>query len=126
LHNISPYATELLHDINLLGSQHVDEEVCGWGQWLAHPHGSYGHGVPRVSTDKPTGKPISVQCDNQSTTGAAKVGGGGGGDGNSYSSGDNGNKGGSGGGKDNSGDSTAAAVAAAGAMKTMACPKRKA
>jgi hypothetical protein len=25
---------------------------------LAHSHGRYGHGVPRVPTDKPTGKPI--------------------------------------------------------------------
>jgi hypothetical protein len=28
---ISPNATELLRDINPLGSQHVDEKVCGWG-----------------------------------------------------------------------------------------------
>jgi hypothetical protein len=27
---------------------------------LAHPHGRYGHGVPRVSSDKPTCKPISA------------------------------------------------------------------
>ncbi len=27
---------------------------------MAHPLGHYGHGVPRVSTDKPTGKPISA------------------------------------------------------------------
>jgi hypothetical protein len=25
---------------------------------LAHPHGHYDHGVPRVPTDKSTGKPI--------------------------------------------------------------------
>jgi hypothetical protein len=68
----------------------------------------------------PTGKPISVQCNNQPTTGAAKVGGGGGGNGNSNGSRDNGNNGGSGGGKDNGGDSTAAAAAAAGATKTTA------
>ncbi len=84
------------------------------------PHGRYGHGVPRVPTDKPAGKPISVQHNNQPTTGAAKVGGGGGGDGNSNSSGDNGKNDGSGSGKDNGGNSTAAASAAAGAMTTMA------
>ncbi len=27
---------------------------------MAHPHGRYGHGVPRGPTDKPTGKPISA------------------------------------------------------------------
>jgi hypothetical protein len=27
---------------------------------LAHPHESYGLDVPRVTTDKPTGKPISA------------------------------------------------------------------
>jgi hypothetical protein len=27
---------------------------------LACPHGCYGHGVPRLTTDKPTGKPISA------------------------------------------------------------------
>ena len=25
-----------------------------------HPHGRYGHGDPRLPTDKPTGKPISA------------------------------------------------------------------
>ncbi len=87
---------------------------------MAHPHGRYGHGVPRVPTDKPAGKPISVQRNNQLTTGAAKVGGGGSGDGNSNSSRDNGDNGGSGGGKDNGSKSAAVAVAAAGAMKTTA------
>jgi hypothetical protein len=70
-HNISPNATELSRIIDPLGSQHVDEEVCGWGRQLARPHGCYGHGVPSVPTDKPNGKPISVQCNNQPTTGAA-------------------------------------------------------
>jgi hypothetical protein len=27
---------------------------------LVHPHGHYGHGIPRVPTDKPAGKPISA------------------------------------------------------------------
>ncbi len=72
---------------------------------MARPHKLYGHGVQRVPTDKPTGKPISVQRNNQPTTGAAKVGGGGGGDGNSDSSGDDGEIGGSDGGEDNGGDS---------------------
>jgi hypothetical protein len=27
---------------------------------LAHPHGRHGHGIPRVPTDNPNGKPISV------------------------------------------------------------------
>jgi hypothetical protein len=27
---------------------------------LAHAHGRYGHGVPRVPNDKPTSKPISA------------------------------------------------------------------
>jgi hypothetical protein len=27
---------------------------------LVHPHGCYGHGVPRGTTDKPNGKPINV------------------------------------------------------------------
>ncbi len=80
---------------------------------MGHPHGRYGHGVPRVPTDKSTIKPISVQCNSQLTTGAAKVGGGSGGDGNSDSSGDNGDKGGSGGGEDNGLNSAAAAVVAA-------------
>ncbi len=69
------------------------------------PHGHYGHGVPRATTEKPPCKPISVRCNNQPTSGAAKVGGSGGGDGNSDGSGDDANSGGSGGGKDNSGDS---------------------
>jgi hypothetical protein len=41
-HNISPSATELLRDINPLGSVNIDEEVCGWGQLLVCPHGHYG------------------------------------------------------------------------------------
>ncbi len=62
---------------------------------MARPHGRYGHGVPRVLTDKPDGKPISIQCNNQPMPGAAKVGNVGGGNGNSNSSGDNGDNGGS-------------------------------
>ncbi len=121
LHNISPNATDLLHNINPLGSQHVDEEVCGWGQWFACLHGHYDHGVPRVLTDQPIGKPISLQCNsNLPTTGAAKVGGGGGGDSDSNSSRDDGDNGGSGGSKDNGSDSVTAAAAAVGATKTMA------
>ncbi len=27
---------------------------------MVHPHGRYSHDVPRATTDKPTGKPISV------------------------------------------------------------------
>ncbi len=27
---------------------------------MVHSHGCYDHGVPRVTTDKPTGKPISA------------------------------------------------------------------
>jgi hypothetical protein len=27
---------------------------------LVHPHGCYDHSIPRVPTDKPTGKPISA------------------------------------------------------------------
>ncbi len=27
---------------------------------MAHPHGRYGHGVPRFPTYEPTGKPISA------------------------------------------------------------------
>ncbi len=27
---------------------------------MVRPHGLYGHGVPRVPTDKPTGKPINA------------------------------------------------------------------
>ena len=27
---------------------------------MAHPHGRYGHGVPKVTTDNPTSKPISA------------------------------------------------------------------
>ncbi len=87
---------------------------------MAHPHGWYGHGVPRVPADKPTGKPISVQCNNQPTTGAAKLGGGDGGNGNSNSSGDDGKNGSRGDGKDNSGNGAAAAAVAAGATTTMA------
>ncbi len=87
---------------------------------MLHPHGCYGHGVPRVPTDKPTGQPISIQYNNQPTTGAAKAGSGGGGNGNSNGSGDNCNNGGSGCGKDNGGDSAAVAAVAAGATKTTA------
>ncbi len=87
---------------------------------MAHPYGHYGHGVPRVPTDKPTIKPISVQCNNQPTTGVAKVGGGGGSNGDSYSSEDDGNNGGSGGGKDNVSDSMAVAAVATGPTKTTA------
>jgi hypothetical protein len=72
---------------------------------LAHPHGCYGHGVPRVPINKPTGKPISVQRNNQPMTGAAKVGSGGGGNGNSNGSRDDGDNGGNSNGKDNCGDS---------------------
>ncbi len=31
-HNVSPNEMELSCNINPLGSQHVDEEVCGWGR----------------------------------------------------------------------------------------------
>ncbi len=82
---------------------------------MAHPHGWYGHGVPRVPTDKPTGKPISIQRNNQPMTGAAKVGGGGGGDGDSNSSGDDSKNAGSGGGENNDSIIAAAAAVAAGA-----------
>ncbi len=84
------------------------------------PHGRYDYGVSRVPTDKPTGKPISVQHNNQPTTGAIKVGSGGCGDGDSNSSKEDSNNSSSGGGKDNGGNSAAAAAAAVGATKTTA------
>jgi hypothetical protein len=87
---------------------------------LAHLHGRYGHGIPRVPTDKPTGKPLSILRNNQPMTGAAKVGGDGDGNGDSNISGYNGNNGVSGGGKDNGGNSAAVAAAAAVATKTKA------
>ncbi len=37
---------------------------------MARPHGCYSDGVPRVPTDEPTGKPISVQLNKQPMTGA--------------------------------------------------------
>ncbi len=87
---------------------------------MARPHGRYGHGAPRVPTDKPTGKPISVQCNNQPMTGAAKVGGGVGGDGDSENSGDDGKNGGSGSGEDNGRNRAAVAAVAAGATTATA------